>query len=93
MVDGKVEGWSFAKGRLWAADEQITAEKQVTLRHLLNDPHHPDFMLELWSAAREQDDTIPDARTAIEKGNRWLEGMAALMATIQRRRIEMEEAA
>jgi hypothetical protein len=93
MVDGRAEGWAFAKGRLWSADEQMSAERQVALRHVFDDPHHPDFMLELWSTEREQDDTIPDARTAIEKGNRWLEGMAALMATIQRRRIEIEEAA
>ena len=94
VVDGRVEGWAFAKGQLWAADEEKPGEKHVALRHMFDDPHNPDFILELWNADREdEDETIPDSRTAVEKGNRWLEGMAALMATIRRRRIEMEEAA
>lgn len=85
VVDGQVVGWAFAKGQLWSADEQAPAEQQVMLRHMLDDPHHPHFMLELWSAAQEGDETIPDAATALEKGNRWLEGMAALMAAVRRR--------
>lgn len=94
VVDGRVEGWAFAKGQLWAADEEKAGEEHVALRHLFDDPHNPDFVLELWNAGREEDDeSIPDARTAVEKGNRWLEGMAALMATIRRRRHEIEQAA
>lgn len=93
VVDDRVEGWAFAKGQLWAADADAAADKQVTLRHLFDDPHHPHFALELWSAARAADEAIPDARTAVDKGNRWLEGMAALMTTVRKRRFEIDQAA
>lgn len=92
-VDHKVEGWAFSQGKPWAADPEQPVESRVVLRHLFDDPRHPDFVLELWSAEGERDDTIPDARTAIEKANAWLDGMAALMATVRRRRFEVDRAA
>lgn len=93
MVDDRVEGWAYAEGQLWPADRQTRADRQVVLRHLFDDPHRPHFLLELWNAERDADDTIPDAATAVENGARWLEGMAALMTAVRRERLEIDEAA
>lgn len=93
LVDGQVAGWAFADRQAWAADEGLAAEKHVVLRHMFDDPRHPQFMLELWNAEREADDAIPDVATAIEKGNDWLDGMAALMSTARRDRFVVDRAA
>jgi hypothetical protein len=93
LVDGQVAGWAFADRQAWTADEALPAEKHVVLRHMFDDPRHPQFMLELWSAERETDDAIPDVATAIEKGNSWLDGMAALMSTVRRDRFVFDKAA
>jgi hypothetical protein len=50
-------------------------------------------MLELWNVDQEEDETIPDAQTAVEQGNRWLEGMAALMAAARSGPLEIDETA
>lgn len=90
MVDERRAGWAFADHSMRLVDGQTHAEGQVSLRHLFDDPHHPDFMLELWNVDQEEDETIPDAMTALEQGNRWLEGMAALMSAARRGALEIE---
>jgi hypothetical protein len=48
------------------------AERQVLLRLVFDDPHHPDFLLELWSPL---DHGLRGALTtaeALEEGNRWI---------------------
>jgi hypothetical protein len=93
MVDDRRAGWAFADHSMRLVDGQTRAEGQVSLRHMFDDPHHPHFMLELWNVDQEEDETIPDAQTAVEQGNRWLEGMAALMAAARRGPLEIDETA
>jgi len=90
MADDRVAGWAVAGKPLRPAEAQAHADHQVTLRHLFDDPHHPQFMLELWHADGGEDETIPNAATALSEGNRWLEGMSALMAAVPRGPIEID---
>jgi hypothetical protein len=50
-------------------------------------------VLELWNVERDGDETIPDASTAVEQGNRWLEGMAGLMTAARRGPLDIDKTA
>lgn len=60
-------------------DELSPPEDLVRLRFLFDDPHHPDFELDLW---RPEDEGLRgrlDAETALQEANRWLARLDAIL--------------
>lgn len=60
-------------------DELSPPEDLVRLRFLFDDPHHPDFEMDLW---RPEDEGLRgrfDAETALQEANRWLARLDAIL--------------
>jgi hypothetical protein len=68
IVDGQVAARSWRGEARRPLEILAGAEKQVMLRLIFDDPHHPDFTLELWSA----DDPGGHVDDALAEGNRWI---------------------
>jgi len=71
IVDGQVCARAYRGEARRPLDMLGGAEKHVSLRLVFDDPRYPDFVLELWSAARASR-RGPDANDAVQEGNRWL---------------------
>jgi hypothetical protein len=72
VVDGQVAARSWRGEARRPLDVMGGAERQVILRLVFDDPHHPDFTLELWTAADAARRGALSAADAVEEGNRWI---------------------
>jgi hypothetical protein len=72
IVDGDVIARSWRGEARRALDCLRAAHDQVLLRLVFDDPHHPDFALELWSARDEGRARAFSATEAVDEGNRWI---------------------
>ena len=79
IVDEWVTGWAFGNEGLWSAEAPDSVKRQVSLRLVLADPQHDEFVLELWNAERAGDPTVRDVRDAVQEGNRWLARIEAIL--------------
>jgi hypothetical protein len=78
IVDDWVTGWAFARESHALAEARAGANENVGLRLVFADPQYADFGLVLWSEEAGAS-SAPNAREAIEIGNRWLTNMHRLL--------------
>jgi len=72
ILDGQVAARSWRGEPRRPLDLIGGAERQVVLRLVFDDPHHPDFTLELWSQADVGRPKAVSCADAVEEGNRWI---------------------
>jgi hypothetical protein len=69
IVDGLTFGRAAGRERRRALDALGNAEQHLSVRLVFDDPRHPDFVLDLWNAARR---TGVDAVRAAKDADSWL---------------------
>ena len=72
IIDGQVVGRAFRGEQRRALDQFVTDASRVTLRLIFDDPHHPDFDLDLWQAGDERRRGAGTPSEAVQEANRWL---------------------
>jgi hypothetical protein len=72
IIDGQVVGRAFRGEARRALDQFVTDASRVTLRLIFDDPHHPDFDLDLWQAGDERRRGAGSPADAVQEANRWL---------------------
>src|SRR5436190_16629952 len=79
IVDRRVAARAFRGEPRRALDELAPPQDLVRLRFVFDDPHHPDFELDLWRPEDEgrRGRLEPDA--ALHEANRWLARLEALL--------------
>ena len=58
---------------------QSASAARVTLRLIFDDPHHPDFDLDLWLAGDEARRRASSPAEAMQEANRWLARAEAIL--------------
>lgn len=72
IIDGQVVGRVFRGEARRALEQFVTQASRVTLRLIFDDPHHPDFDLDLWQAGDERRRAAGSPADAVTEANRWL---------------------
>lgn len=87
IVDGEVLA-RVHRGEARRPLDTITgADRQVRLRLEFDDPHHPDFDLDLWIPADEGRRKAMSAPEAVQEANRWIARTEALLRRPLARRV------
>jgi hypothetical protein len=79
IIDGQVVGRAFRGEPRRALEQLVTDASRVTLRLIFDDPHHPDFDLDLWVAGDERRRTGGSPADAVQEANRWLARAEAIL--------------
>lgn len=79
IIDGQVVGRAFRGEPRRALEQLVTDASRVTLRLIFDDPHHPDFDLDLWVAGDERRRTGSSPADAVQEANRWLARAEAIL--------------
>ena len=79
IIDGQVVGRAFRGEPRRALEQLVTQASRVTLRLVFDDPHHPDFDLDLWQAGDERRRTGGSPADAVQEANRWLARAEAIL--------------
>ncbi len=79
IVDRRVAARAFRGEARRALDELATPEDLVRLRFVFDDPHHPDFELDLWRPEDEGRRGRFEPDEALHEANRWLARLEALL--------------
>jgi len=79
-VDGIVVARAFRNEPRKALDQTVPDANRVTLRLIFDDPHHPDFELDLWVVGDEiRRRGEATAIGAIKEANRWMARAEAVL--------------
>jgi hypothetical protein len=79
-VDGIVVARAFRNEPRKALDQTVPDANRVTLRLIFDDPHHPDFELDLWVVGDEiRRRGEATATGAIKEANRWMARAEAIL--------------
>lgn len=79
IIDGQVVGRAFRGEPRRALEQLVTQASRVTLRLIFDDPHHPDFDLDLWQAGDERRRTGGSPADAVQEANSWLARAEAIL--------------
>lgn len=79
IIDGQVVGRAFRGEPRRALEQLVTQASRVTLRLVFDDPHHPDFDLDLWQAGDERRRTGGSPADAVQEANSWLARAEAIL--------------
>lgn len=79
IIDGQVVGRAFRGEPRRALEQLVTEASRVTLRLIFDDPHHPDFDLDLWQAGDERRRAGGSPAGAVQEANRWLARAEAIL--------------
>ncbi|HEX5377136.1 MAG TPA: hypothetical protein VFW47_01105 [Phenylobacterium sp.] len=79
IIDGQVVGRAFRGEPRRALEQLVTHASRVTLRLVFDDPHHPDFDLDLWQAGDERRRRGGSPADAVHEANRWLARADAIL--------------
>ena len=79
IIDGQVVGRVFRGDRRRALDHYVTDASRVTLRLIFDDPHHPDFDMDLWLTGDERRRRGGSPADAVQEANRWLARAEAIV--------------
>ena len=93
IVDGQVIGRVHRGEPRRAVDALTPADQFVRLRLVFSDPAHPDFNLELWTAADDGRRGAQSSAEALQEANRWLARTEALLRRSAPRRLSPAVAA
>ncbi|WP_374533166.1 hypothetical protein [Phenylobacterium sp.] len=72
IVDGQVLARAYRGEPRRALDQTVEHAARVTLRLIFDDPHYPDFDLDLWLAGDETRRNASSPTEAMQEANRWL---------------------
>ena len=78
-VDGEVVGRIMRDEPRRAVDRISGALEHVTLRLLFDDPRHPDFEVDLWTAGDQLRRVAASPADAMVEANRWLARTEAIL--------------
>jgi hypothetical protein len=79
IIDGQVVGRAFRGEPRRALEQLVTDASRVTLRLVFDDPHHPDFDLDLWVAGDERRRANASPADAVQEANTWLARAEAIL--------------
>ncbi len=79
IVDRRVAARAFRGESRRPLDELEPPEDLVRLRFVFDDPHHPDFELDLWRPEDEGRRGRLEPDEALHEANRWLARLEALL--------------
>lgn len=79
IVDGQVVARAYRGEPRRALDQTLEHAARVTLRLIFDDPHHPDFDLDLWLAGDETRRRAISPSDAMQEANRWLARAEAIL--------------
>lgn len=79
IIDGQVVGRAFRGEPRRALEQLVTDASRVTLRLVFDDPHHPDFDLDLWVAGDERRRAGSSPADAVQEANTWLARAEAIL--------------
>ena len=79
IVDGQVVARAYRGEPRRALDQTLEHAARVTLRLIFDDPHHPDFDLDLWLAGGEARRRATSPGDAMQEANRWLARAEAIL--------------
>ena len=79
IVDGQVLARVYRGEPRRALDQTLEHAARVTLRLIFDDPHHPDFDLDLWLAGDEARRRATSPAEAMQDANRWLARAEAIL--------------
>ena len=79
IVDGQVVARAYRGEPRRALDQTLEHAARVTLRLIFDDPHHPDFDLDLWLAGDEARRRATSPSDAMQEANRWLARAEAIL--------------
>ena len=79
IVDGQVVARAYRGEPRRALDQPLEHAARVTLRLIFDDPHHPDFDLDLWLAGDEARRRATSPGDAMQEANRWLARAEAIL--------------
>lgn len=89
IIDGQIVGRTFRGEPRRALDQVVTQASRVTLRMIFDDPHHPDFDLDLWQTGDERRRLTRSPADAVTEANRWLARVEAILRRPQASRADM----
>lgn len=72
IVDGQVLARAYRGEARRALDQSVEHAARVTLRLIFDDPHYPDFDLDLWLAGDEARRRATSPSEAVQEANHWL---------------------
>ena len=72
IVDGQVLARAYRGEPRRALDQTVEHAARVTLRLIFDDPHYPDFDLDLWLAGDEARRRALAPAEAVQEANQWL---------------------
>lgn len=72
IVDGQVLARAYRGEPRRALDQSVEHAARVTLRLIFDDPHYPDFDLDLWLAGDEARRRATSPSEAVQEANHWL---------------------
>lgn len=79
IIDGHVVARVFRHEPRRALDQVVTHASRVTLRLVFDDPHHPDFDLDLWVEGDEARRSAGSPADRVQEANRWIAGCEAVL--------------
>lgn len=79
IVDGQVLARVHRGEPRLALDQVVEHAARVTLRLVFDDPHHPDFDLDLWLAGDETRRRASSPSDAVQEANQWLARAEAIL--------------
>jgi len=79
LIDGQVVARVFRHEPRRALDQVVTHASKVTLRLIFDDPHHPDFDLDLWVEGDETRRKAGSPADRVKAANRWITGCEAIL--------------
>jgi hypothetical protein len=79
IIDGHVVARVFRHEPRRALDQVVTHASRVTLRLVFDDPHHPDFDLDLWVEGDENRRGAGSPADRVQEANRWIAGCEAIL--------------
>lgn len=79
IVDGQVLARVHRGEPRRALDQAVEHAARVTLRLIFDDPHHPDFDLDLWLAGDETRRRASSPSDAVQEANQWLARAEAIL--------------
>jgi len=79
IVDGQVLARAYRGEARRPLDQTVEHAARVTLRLLFDDPHYPDFDLDLWLAGDETRRNAISPSDAVQEANQWIARAEAVL--------------